>query len=105
MAAEGGARPKVRREHHSTPFTRREDTSDSCLRFWRRKSSGAALKGGSRSSWKPITSTIRVARGGLGTRDRAEKDQGLAEKGLLTIRAGCVIHHDLPQRTYRIEIN
>jgi len=107
MAARAGLDPKYVVKHHSTPFTSREDTSGLVPSILAKEELVAqALKGGSRFLLETdYIDDPRRPGAVLGPATVPKKTRAWLEKGLLTSEQAASIHHDLPQRTYRIEIN
>ena len=107
MAARAGLDPKYVVKHHSTPFTRREDTSGLVPSILAKEQLVAqALKGG--SPFLLETDYIDDPRrpgAVLGPATVPKKTKAWLERGSLTTEQAWSIHHDLPERTYRIQIN
>jgi len=107
MAARAGLDPKYVVKHHSTPFTRREDTSGLVPSILAKEELVAqALKGG--SPFLLETDYIDDPRrpgAVLGPATVPKKTKAWLERGSLTTEQAWSIHHDLPERTYRIQIN
>ncbi len=108
MAARAGLDPKYIVKHHSTPFTRREDTSELVPSILAKEELVAGSE--RRPSIPPGNRLHRrsaPARGRLRTRDGAEEDQGLARERVAHNRAGFVdpprlARKDLPYRNQLI---
>ena len=107
MAARAGLDPKYVVKHHSTPFTRREDTSGLVPSILAKEQLVVqALKGG--SPFLLETDYIDDPRrpgAVLGPATVPKKTKAWLERGSLTTEQAWSIHHDLPERTYRIQIN
>src|SRR2546422_2340937 len=107
MAARAGLDPKYVVKHHSTPFTRREDTAGLVPSILAKEELAAqALKGGPRFLLETdYIDDPRRPGAVLGPATVPKKTKAWLEKGLLTTEQASSIHHDLPEKTYRIEIN
>ncbi len=106
MAARAGLDPKYVVKHHSTPFTRLEDTAGLVPSILAKEELAAeALKGGPRFLLETDYIDDPNRPGAvLGPATVPKKTRAWLEKGLLTKEAAWSIHHDLPEKTYRIEI-
>jgi len=107
MAARAGLDPKYVVKHHSTPFTRREDTAGLVPSILAKEELVAqALKSGPRFLLETdYIDDPRRPGAVLGPATVPKKTKAWLEKGLLTTEQASSIHHDLPEKTYRIEIN
>ncbi len=107
MAAQVGLDPKYVVKHHSTPFTRPEDTSGLVPSILAKEELAAeALKGGSRFLLETDYIDDPNRPGAvLGPATVPKKTRAWLEKGFLTQEQAWSIHHDLPERTYRIQID
>src|SRR5437867_12809023 len=104
---EGGARPQVCREASFDAFTRREDTAGLVPSILAKEELAAqALKGAPRFLLETdYIDDPRRPGAVLGPATVPKKTKAWLEKGLLTTEQASSIHHDLPEKTYRIEIN
>jgi len=107
MAARAGLDPQYVVKHHSTPFTRREDTAGLVPSILAKEELMAqALKGGPRFLLETdYIDDPRRPGAVLGPATVPKKTKAWLEKGLLTTEQAWSIHHDLPEKTYRIEIH
>jgi len=107
MAARAGLDPQYVVKHHSTPFTRREDTAGLVPSILAKEELVAqALKGGPRFLLETdYIDDPRRPGAVLGPATVPKKTKAWLEKGLLTTEQAWSIHHDLPEKTYRIEIH
>ena len=107
MAAKAGLDPKHVVKHHSTPFTRPEDTSGLVPSILAKEELAAqALKGGPRFLLETdYIDDPRRPGAVLGPATVPKKTRAWLEKGFLTAEQAWSIHHDLPEKTYRIEID
>ncbi len=107
MAARAGLDPKYVVKHHSTPFTRPEDTSGLVPSILAKEDLAAeALKGGPRFLLETdYIDDPRRPGAVLGPATVPKKTRAWLEKGFLTKEQAWSIHHDLPEKTYRIQIH
>jgi TatD-related deoxyribonuclease len=107
MAARAGLDPKYVVKHHSTPFTRPEDTSGLVPSILAKEELVAqALKGGVRFLLETDYIDDPNRPGAvLGPATVPKKTRAWLERGLLTEEQAWSIHHDLPEKTYRIQIH
>src|SRR5256884_7452291 len=106
MASKAGLDPGRLVKHHSTPFTRPEDTHDLVPSILAKEDLVVeALKGGPRFLLETdYIDDPRRPGAVLGPATVPRKTRAWIDKGLLTDAAVWTIHHDLPQTTYRIEL-
>lgn len=107
MARGAGLDPQYVVKHHSTPFTRPKDTSGLVPSILAKENLAAeALKGGPRFLLETdYIDDPRRPGAVLGPATVAKKTRAWLEKGFLTKEHARSIHHDLPERTYRIQIH
>jgi len=107
MAARAGLDPKYVVKHHSTPFTRHEDTAGLVPSILAKEELVAqALEGGPRFLLETdYIDDPRRPGAVLGPATVPKKTKAWLETGLLTTEQAWSIHHDLPEKTYRIEIH
>ncbi len=107
MAARAGLDPQYVVKHHSTPFTRREDTAGLVPSILAKEELvSQALKGGPRFLLETdYIDDPRRPGAVLGPATVPKKTKAWLERGSLTTEQAWSIHHDLPERTYRIQIN
>ncbi len=107
MATRAGLDPRYVVKHHSTPFTRLEDTAGLVPSILAKEDLAAeALKGGSRFLLETDYIDDPNRPGAvLGPATVPKKTKAWLEKGLLSTEQAWSIHHDLPEKTYRIEID
>jgi TatD-related deoxyribonuclease len=106
MASRAGLDPKYVVKHHSTPFTRLEDTAGLVPSILAKEDLVAeALKGGPRFLLETDYIDDPNRPGAvLGPATVPKKTRAWLERGLLSKDQAWSIHHDLPEKTYRIEI-
>src|SRR2546425_286039 len=102
-----GSTPQYVVKHHSTPFTRREDTAGLVPSILAKEELvSQALKGGPRFLLETdYIDDPRRPGAVLGPATVPKKTKAWLERGSLTTEQAWSIHHDLPERTYRIQIN
>src|SRR2546426_994057 len=107
MATRAGLDPKHVVKHHSTPFTRLADTAGLVPSILAKEQLAAeALKGGPRFLLETDYIDDPSRPGAvLGPATVPKKTRAWLEKGILTKEQAWSIHHDLPEKTYRIEID
>lgn len=107
MATRAGLDPRYVVKHHSTPFTRLEDTAGLVPSILAKEELAAeALKGGPRFLLETDYIDDPNRPGAvLGPATVPKKTRAWLEKGLLSAEQAWSIHHDLPEETYRIEID
>ena len=106
MAARAGLDPGSVVKHHSTPFTRPEDTHGIVPSILAKEDLVVeALNGGSRFLLETdYIDDPRRPGAVLGPATVPKKTRAWIEKGVLTEDQAEAIHRDLPDRTYRIEL-
>ncbi len=107
MATRAGLDPKYVVKHHSTPFTRPVDTAGLVPSILAKENLVAeALKGGPRFLLETDYIDDPNRPGAvLGPATVPKKTRAWLEKGILSKEQAWSIHHDLPEKTYRIEID
>jgi len=107
MAIRAGLDPRYVVKHHSTPFTRPEDTSGLVPSILAKEELATqALKGGPRFLLETdYIDDPRRPGAVLGPATVPKKTRAWLEKGFLTAEQAWSIHHDLPEKTYRVEID
>ena len=107
MAAQARLEPRYVVKHHSTPLTRPEDNSGLVPSILAKEELAAqALKGGARFLLETDYIDDPDRPGAvLGPATVPKKTRAWLEKGLLTEEQAWSIHHDMPERTYRIEMD
>jgi len=106
MASKAGLPPDRLVKHHSTPFTRPEDTHGLIPSILAKEDLVAeALKGGPRFLLETdYIDDSRRPGAVLGPATVPRKTKAWLAKGLLTEDQATVIHRDMPERTYGIDI-
>ena len=106
MASKAGLDPGRLVKHHSTPFTRPEDTHDLVPSILAKEDLVAeALKGGPRFLLETdYIDDPRRPGAVLGPATVPRKTKAWIAKALLTEDQADVIHREMPQRTYAIQI-
>jgi len=107
LAARAGLEPKYVVKHHSTPVTRPEDTSGLVPSILAKEELVVeALRGGPRFLLETdYIDDPRRPGAVLGPATVPKKTRAWLDKGLLTKEQAWSLHHDMPERTYRIEID
>ena len=107
MAKRAGLDPRYVVKHHSTPFTRLEDTAGLVPSILAKEDLAVqALKGGARFLLETDYIDDPNRPGAvLGPATVPKKTRAWLEKGILTEEQVWSIHHDLPEKTYRIELD
>src|SRR5438445_810953 len=107
MATRAGLDPKYVVKHHSTPFTRLADTAGLVPWLLAKEELGAAaFKGGPRFLLETDYIDDPNRPGAvLGPATVPKKTRAWLDKGILTTEQAWSIHHDLPEKTYRIQID
>ena len=107
MATRVGMDPKYVVKHHSTPLTRLADTAGLVPSILAKEELAAeALKGGPRFLLETDYIDDPSRPGAvLGPATVPKKTRAWLDKGILTPEQAWSIHHDLPEKTYRIEID
>ena len=107
MAIRAGLDPRYVVKHHSTPFTRPEDTSGLVPSILAKEELVAeGLKGGPQFLLETDYIDDPNRPGAvLGPATVPKKTRAWLDKGLLTKEQAWSLHHDMPERTYRIEID
>jgi len=107
MAMRAGLDPRYVVKHHSTPFTRLADTAGLVPSILAKEDLAAeALRGGPRFLLETDYIDDPSRPGAvLGPATVPKKTKAWLEKGVLTTEQAWSIHHDLPEKTYRIELD
>ncbi len=107
MAMRAGLDPRYVVKHHSTPFTRLADTAGLVPSILAKENLAAeALRGGPRFLLETDYIDDPSRPGAvLGPATVPKKTKAWLEKGVLTTEQAWSIHHDLPEKTYRIELD
>ena len=107
MAMRAGLDPRYVVKHHSTPFTRLADTAGLVPSILAKEDLAAeALRGGPRFLLETDYIDDPSRPGAvLGPATVPKKTKAWLEKGVLTTEQAWSIHHDLPETTYRIELD
>src|SRR3989475_1939007 len=106
MAARAGLAPKYVVKHHSTPFTRPEDTSGLVPSILAKEELAVeALKGGPRFLLETdYIDDPRRPGAVLGPTTVPKKTKAWIAKGLLTEDQATIVHREVPERTYHVQI-